>query len=280
MKRLLFLLSLIIVAGCGDSPQPTKTTGAERIVTFSPVATEMVCALGARKNLVGCTTWCDYPQGVADNLVKIGNGLEFNLEQVIALAPTVIVANKSSQKYAKTFLNNGIKFVTINTHTIESINNSLLKVGKALNREAQAKTLLNDMKLPQAVTSKNPQKVLIIVDAKVENNKIKSAYIAGQNNWLTEIIAACGHKNAFTGTNAYALFSMENIILMQPDIIITIDIGDKVSGIEKRLQRWQLAKSTPAIKNKKLYHLTDNAIHRPGPRYPYVYKLFKEALKN
>jgi iron complex transport system substrate-binding protein len=39
---------------------------AERVVSFLPAATEMVCALGAADRLVGVSHECDYPPAVAD----------------------------------------------------------------------------------------------------------------------------------------------------------------------------------------------------------------------
>ena len=44
------------------STQPPDHSG--RIVTLLPSATEIVCALGLRDQLVGVTHECDYPAGV------------------------------------------------------------------------------------------------------------------------------------------------------------------------------------------------------------------------
>jgi iron complex transport system substrate-binding protein len=50
-------------------------TPAQRIVSFLPSATEMVCALGLADRLVGVTHECDYPEEVKDKPVVVRSAL-------------------------------------------------------------------------------------------------------------------------------------------------------------------------------------------------------------
>src|SRR5215467_5761795 len=45
----------------------------QRIVSFLPSATEMVCALGLEDSLVGITHECDYPPSVRSKPIVVGN---------------------------------------------------------------------------------------------------------------------------------------------------------------------------------------------------------------
>ena len=50
-------------------------TTAQRIVSFLPSATEMVCALGLEERLVGITHECDYPPSVKGKPVVVSNAI-------------------------------------------------------------------------------------------------------------------------------------------------------------------------------------------------------------
>jgi iron complex transport system substrate-binding protein len=57
---------------CGprESKMPTSSTSsplpAGRIVSLLPSATEILCAVGCRDRIVGCTHECDFPPGISD----------------------------------------------------------------------------------------------------------------------------------------------------------------------------------------------------------------------
>ena len=48
---------------------------AQRIVSFLPSATEMVCALGLADRLMGITHECDYPPDIAGKPVVVRSAL-------------------------------------------------------------------------------------------------------------------------------------------------------------------------------------------------------------
>src|SRR2546423_8473240 len=50
-------------------------SAAQRIVSFLPSATEMVCALGPGDRLVGITHECDYPPEVKEKPIVVRNAL-------------------------------------------------------------------------------------------------------------------------------------------------------------------------------------------------------------
>ena len=62
-----------------------------RIVSLGPALTEMLFALGLDQQVVGVTTYCNYPAAAAAK-PKIGDALHLNEERVIALHPDLIVA--------------------------------------------------------------------------------------------------------------------------------------------------------------------------------------------
>ena len=81
--------SLIDAVGCQHPP-----AGAEpRIVSLVPSVTELVCALGLTRHLVGRTGFCIHPAAELITVPKIGGTKDVNIEKIRRLAPTHLLVN-------------------------------------------------------------------------------------------------------------------------------------------------------------------------------------------
>ena len=101
-----FALALLIfaVAACGgdkresdiaqvfdDSDRPVDLTRqVTRIVSLAPAVTEILFNLGVGDKVVGRTRWCDAPPEAAD-VTSVGDGLEPNVEVILARHPDLVV---------------------------------------------------------------------------------------------------------------------------------------------------------------------------------------------
>lgn len=76
------------------------TAPAERVVSLSPGATELLFSAGAGEELVAVSAWSDYPPEGAE-LPQVGNSNRLDLEAIVALEPDLVVAwvdgNSASQ---------------------------------------------------------------------------------------------------------------------------------------------------------------------------------------
>ncbi len=71
-----------------------QTADAEpRIVSLVPSVTELVCALGLTRYLVGRTGFCIHPAGPLAQVPKIGGTKDVNIDKIRRLAPTHLLVN-------------------------------------------------------------------------------------------------------------------------------------------------------------------------------------------
>src|SRR5712664_3571027 len=63
-----------------------------RIVSLAPSATSILCAIGAKSQLVGVTKWCADVAPVA-KLPKLGDCWSLEVERVLELKPTLVVGS-------------------------------------------------------------------------------------------------------------------------------------------------------------------------------------------
>ncbi len=72
---------------------------ATRIVSLIPATTEILFALGLGEQVVGRTSWCDYP-AEASAVPSLGDGLQPNLEAIVAARPDLVILYNSIQNVA------------------------------------------------------------------------------------------------------------------------------------------------------------------------------------
>lgn len=74
------------------------TSVPRRIVSLVPSTTESVCVLGAAGALVGCTRYCTEPEPELRSVPRVGGTKNPGREQVVALAPDLVLANAEENR--------------------------------------------------------------------------------------------------------------------------------------------------------------------------------------
>jgi ABC-type Fe3+-hydroxamate transport system substrate-binding protein len=89
-------------------------------------------------------------------------------------------------------------------------------------------------------------------------------FTVGDSSYIAQLLRLAGARNAATGLHqAYARYSSEALVALQPDVIIA-DKASKVGSVLDRVP-WSALR---AVKNKRVYILDDDdLLERPGPRY-------------
>lgn len=67
------------------------TNPAQRVVSLSPGATELLFSAGAGDRVVAVSAWSDYPSEAVD-LPQVGDSNRLDLEAIVSLAPDLVVA--------------------------------------------------------------------------------------------------------------------------------------------------------------------------------------------
>ena len=87
----------IAVDDAGDTVR--LGTVPRRIVSLIPATTELLFAIGAGPAVVGRTEWCDYPAEAA-KVPNLGDGINPNVEAVLASRPDLVILYNSAQNAA------------------------------------------------------------------------------------------------------------------------------------------------------------------------------------
>lgn len=229
-----------------------------RAISLAPNLTEIVFAVGAGDQLVGRTSFDNFPPK-AETIQTVGDTINPNIENIIALKPQVVLVSTASQieTFSKTLESQGIAVFVTNPNSLEGIYKSIETIGDIFGKKIDADALVATLKSRVAnVEEKSKNEVKVRVFVQID----KSLYTIGKESFLTDLIAKAGGisvtKDIETG---YPKISKETALALNPDVIILSDSTDNNEPNE-------VFKNSAAVKNGRVYKINADILSRPGPR--------------
>ena len=246
----------------------------QRIISVTPLGTELIYALGCGDRLVGVDVFSDYPPEVAD-ITNVGSFFDTNFETITALEPDLIITLGESQKISEYCQANNIRQLKLKLSNMAIVYEDILLSAKILGCSQRGVKVCNDIfqgltNIRQRLVDNNGdainrKKVFLCLGRKP--GTLNNLSTSGSNTCFTEMIHLAGGENIFADiTLPYADISRESLISRAPDIIIEAVDPDmlKNSG-DKLIEQWQ-ALEVPAVENSRVYLIDANLLHRPGVR--------------
>jgi iron complex transport system substrate-binding protein len=238
-----------------------------KIVSISPAMTEILFAVGAGNDIVGVTTFCNYPEE-AKGIYKIGDFSNPSIERIVGLKPDLVIVNLPEQMRIKKQLEKlGITIFVSSPKSLNDIYKEIADIGRIVKKERVADSLIHYMKM-NIEPSEHKRKKSVYIELSP-----RPLVTIGAHSFLNEMLEMAGGKNIFSDLNKdYPVVSQEEVIKRNPEIIILLHPGN----ITDRLA-W---KKIAAIKKDKVYtNLNQDHILRPGPRLVEGFKELQRIIR-
>jgi iron complex transport system substrate-binding protein len=231
----------------------------------APNVTEILFALGLEDRLVGVSNYCQYPPE-AKKIEKIGGYINPSLEKIVALRPDLVVGIAEGD--LRTFVDKlaGLKVPVYiaNPRDALEVLTSIRKIGEVTFAPEPARRIVRSMEekigsIRDKVQGRRRPRVLHILDF----NPLISA---GKGTFVDDLIRLGGGRNvAEAATGKYPRFSMEEVLVQDPEVILLASMksGDPLVKQRRWWERW---KTISAVKQGRVYVLDSDLIHRPSPR--------------
>jgi len=241
----------------------------KRIVSMAPNVTEMLFSIGLDEEIVGVTDFCNYPSA-ARRKIKIGGYNNPNIEMIISLAPELIVATPDgySKERVEKLDQAGMPVFLVNPQNIEGVLESTLILGKVIGKEEIAKQVVERARLRvKAITDKVSQ-IPVQKRPKVFYEIGTDPLItAGPGNFMDDLITTAGGINiAGDALGSWPRYSVEAVIMKNPDIIITSQYHTSSGEKKPSVSVWHRYRTIPAVLNGRIYSVDPDIFLRPGPR--------------
>jgi len=226
--------------------RPTKVASA------TEGTDEILSALVPKKDVVLVTTTATQP--AYSNVVQWAKGIpsiaQANAEQIIAAKPDIALA----ASYTKAGVVNQVEQAGIPVYeftdfnSISGIESNIKIVGKLVDEEQKADNLVSTMQSQIAAIAKAVagQQKFSVLDTS------SYGYAAGSNTTVNDIIVDAGGTNVAAKLNGWAKISDEEIVQMNPEVIIDANTD---SGFVKQMLADPKLQTVSAIKNHRVYVL-------------------------
>lgn len=245
----------------------TLAEPTDRIVALTASDCEILCALGAEDALVGRGEYCDYPESILA-LPVVQSGADTNIEEILALNPQVVLMGDMAQskEIVDMLEANGIRVAVSNAESIEGVYTAVRMIGALMGRDSEAETLVCDMQAAFDGIASQAQDAGKTVYFEVSPLQY-GLWTAGSNTFMDELAAVCGLTNAFADVQGWAAISEEQVLMRDPDYIVTISMyfGEGPTPVEEILSRngWE---SLRAVQRGNVLKVDSDSVSRPGPR--------------
>ena len=244
---------------------------AQRIVSLSPAVTELLFALGAGSQVVGRTTWCDYPPA-ALAVPSVGDGLSPNLEAILGRRPDLVVLYDSPANIvaANRLAALGIATVLLRQDRLEELAHDARLLGSLAGHEATGDSLAVAV---TAMLRPSPALGLRVAIIAWDNPPM----VIGGLSYLDELAALAGAQNVFHDLRTpAAVVSLETIAARDPDVLVVLADSATQAASEGRGPAWQAVRS---VRTGHVVVLVGSLFGRPTPRAPAAIAQFRRLLE-
>lgn len=257
--------AISIFTGC--RAKKVDTNGINRIVSLGPSATEILFAIGADKQLVACTDFCDYP-AEAKTKASVGGfaANSISLESIISYEPDLVyLFSGMHDSLIKPLQDMGISVYVSKAASVDDVKKEIIEIGTITGHSAEAEDVVKEMNLllaearnKSAEAKKNGSSPLIYWQ--VWDDPLMTA---GKNSFINDIITLAGGINIFGEENSdYPIISDEAVIAAKPQFIFISKASDNYSVTNNKIMFYAMKKDSGA----SVHYVNDDKFSRPGPR--------------
>jgi iron complex transport system substrate-binding protein len=277
------IASLLLAATACSKEQSAPRKPHAGIITMAPHLTETVFALGQGKRVIAVGTFDDYPPEVK-TLPKVGGYLDPDLEKIAVLNPELIILPGKDRQVTDFAAMKQIPVLNVNMDSLETIDDGIATIGKALGCETESDALRARVKsaldgVRAAVSNLTRPKVFILTMR--QDHNLHHLYTANRNSFLSQLVECAGGDNIFADApTTYPEASKETVVVRAPDVIVELHAGENLTDEEKAryVEDWKQLPTLPAVANKRICLITESYATRPGPRVTEVARMVAEFL--
>ncbi len=253
----------------------------QRIVSLAPSHTEILFAIGAGNQVVGVTTYCNYPPEAQDR-EQIGgfSATTISVEKIVALEPDLVFSVGEIQRPAIEALEQvDITVVALDPNDFDEVYATIELMGRLTGHEKEAAQIMADMKARVAAVQERvatiPEEERLTVFWETYDEPLMTV---GTASFTHQLIELAGGVNIFADlTEAYPQVNAEEVIKRNPAVIMGADsMGDKLSTeLVGQRPGWG---QVQAVQDGRIHLFDGDMVSRTGPRLAQVLGEMARAL--
>lgn len=241
---------------CLDKP-------AERIISLSPGATELLFAAGAGDDVAGVVNYSNYPEA-AKELPIIGSLKRLDVEQILKRSPDLVIAwvTGNPKEQTERLEEVGLTLYYLEPRDFEEIAESIERLSVLAGTQAaghrEAERFRHGIEdLREQYGDADPVRLFY----EVWDQPLMT--VNGEH-FIHQVIELCGGENVYAGLDRLVpRIDRESVLKKDPEVIVAGGMGE-----ENRdwLKEWKGYDSLTATQRGNLFFVPPSTLQRPTPR--------------
>jgi len=245
------------------------TESSERIVSLAPSLTEILFAVGAGDQVVGVTTFCNYPEEALEREQVGGfSASTISVEVIVSLRPDlVLAAGGIHEPIVEALENLEIPVISLDPANLDEVYEDIELMGLLTGHAEEAAQVVAEMQQRieqvEAMVAQVPEEERPTVFWQIWDEPLMTA---GPGTFAGQIITLGGGINLFADlAEDWPSVSAEEVLARNPAVIMGPDShGDKLTPeIVGGRPGWD---QVDAVRNERIYLIQGDIVSRAGPR--------------
>lgn len=245
----------------------TLAAPAQRVVSLSPHATELLFAAGAGDKVVGVVAYSDYPEA-ARRLPRVGDNSALDLERILSLKPDLLVVwmHGNSQRQVEALKQLKLPIFYSEPKHLTDLPAAIETLGTLTGTPAKAQASAQAFRARyEALRKQYASRSPVAVFYQVWTQPLMTL---NGTHMVSDVIRLCGGVNVFADEAPLVpRVSIEAVLAKQPEAMFTATPGATTSAKPlATLEAWRKWPQLPAVAHNNLFGIDGDLIGRPGPR--------------
>ena len=237
---------------------------AERIVSLVPSVTEALFSLGLGARVVGVTDWCVHPADRVAGLPKAGGTKNPSVEQIVALAPDLVIANQEEnrQRVIEALREAGIEVWVTYPRTARQGAELFAELAEL----GATREIIDSVVQPVEDAVRRAEETRPAVGVPVFCPIWKTPWMAiGGDTYASNLLEVCGGANVFADRvdRRYPIIEPSEIVDAAPEVILLPDEPYHF-GPRDALELSRLP--VPAARDRRIHLIDGTLVSWYGPR--------------
>jgi iron complex transport system substrate-binding protein len=253
-----------------------------RIVSLSPDLTEMLYGVGAFNRVVGVSNYETYPPE-AVTLPHLGQLHNPNFEKLTALRPDLVVINNAQAPFLEDTLKElGLRVLKTSNRSVQEVYAAMIAIGRATGNESEAARLVAatreglDRVARKTAPLPKPRVVLIVNRTP---GTLRDLSTATEGSFLAELVEiAGGHIVVPPAKSGYGRLAKEDLLAIDPDIILDFVHGPKSGLAGDPLEAWREMPELKAVRGHRIHGVYQDFVPHASQRIVQTAELFAKMI--
>jgi cobalamin transport system substrate-binding protein len=273
---------VILLSGCGKKTTSTVSTGAKSptVASLVPAATDLLIGMGASDHLVAVSNFDEDREGT-HGLPRVGDYENTDWEQIAQLHPAYLIHQAQPDRLPPGLVQRAkdlnIQLLNIQIERVNDIYTAMQTLGNAVNEKSKADAAVAKLRaqldaVQKSVEGKPKVRTLIVRDE-------TGLAVIGRDTFLDDVLTIAGGDNVIEpGTHRYPNIDPEMLMKLAPDAVIQLLPEASAQMLQEADKFWKTVPDLPAVKNGRVYVMTDWFVEQPGPQIGKLAEMFAAKL--